>query len=526
MASLGVVNAETPGTQAPMEKSGRPKKLFFGIFFDGTGNNMVQAETAKKYRQKMQSGKKDDDWELRPNTNLNKYGANSLTIKGLDKDGAKLLSNEELEDISTQGSGYSNVAILHGVYQGMANKQLKQEKQSYDVYIYNIYVEGVGTKVINEGIPDYYNQGVATGDTGVVALVSKAVMMVNSTVQSFKSYNPELHFNIFGFSRGATCARLFAFLVSRNGEGFGAESDFGSFQAKSLYKNNQLCFLNENEFNNKKVDFLGIYDTVSSIGINHDKDVTDYGLYSPTMSKVENTFHLCALDEFRENFRLTDIGMAANKGGNAEIFIPGCHSDVGGTYQLQEDSFSLVFLASNFHKTKFFISNPISRNGETAVVSSETLTRLGWAKTKDDVSSGLRNYTLSYISCTRSKIWGGYSNIPLRMMSKRAVNKTGYKMFASFPAGRFDIPQKLTDLGKEMVKMVKSAKGRQWYYPSGSYTSDIYKYLRGNFLHFSATDVPPFNVVNSPSRLGNTICRQVYSGNPSGGKAKYLCDYT
>lgn len=526
MASIGVVNADIPKTQEPMNTTERPKKIYFGVFFDGTGNNMIQAEVAKNYRAKMQTNKKDDDWDLRLNSNLNKYGANSLIIKGLDKDGAKLLSKEELDDIPTQGSGYSNVAILHGVYQGMSKEELNQEKQSHDVYLYNIYVEGVGTKTVNEGIPDLYNQGVATGDTGVVALVSKAVMMVNSIVQSFKVNSPELHFNIFGFSRGATCARLFAFLIARDGAAFGAEKEFGSFQAKSLYKDKHLKFLEENEFKNKTVDFLGIYDTVSSIGINHDKDVIDYGLYSPTLSTVKNTFHLCALDEFRENFRLTDIGLAANKGSNAEVFIPGCHSDVGGTYQLQSDDFTLVYLSAALSKTKIFVSNPNSKNGETAVVDAESLVKLGWAKTKEDVSSDLNNYTSGYITCTRKKILGGYSNIPLNMMANRAINKTQHTVFATFPAKRFDIPLKLKELGEEMLRIANSAKGREWFYPSDSYTSNQYKFLRGNFLHFSATDTIGKNVVNGPSRLGSTICRQVYYGNQSSGKPKYLCDYS
>lgn len=526
MASIGVVNADTPKTQDSNNTTNRPKKIYFGVFFDGTGNNMVQAETAKRFRKQMQYNDRDENWELRVNPSLKQYGANDLSFRKLGKEGYALVSNDEIQDVSTQGSGYSNIAILHGIYQGMSKTQREQAQKSSDVFIYNIYVEGVGTHAINEGVEDYYNQAVATGETGVVALVSKAVMMVYNIVVGFKAARPELHFNVFGFSRGATCARLFSFLVARKGTVLGDEKSFSSFQAKSLFKNNHLCFLEEDEFKNKRVDFLGIYDTVSSIGINHDKDVTDYGLYSPTMSLVKNTFHLCALDEFRDKFRLTDIGAAVNQGENAEVFIPGCHSDIGGTYQLQEDSFSLVFLSATLQKTSLFISSPNSKKGKTAVVGADTLTQLGWAKTKDDVSSDLRNYTLSYISCNRKKILGGYSNIPLRMMAKRAIDKSGFKMFGSLPRGRFDIPQKLKDLGQEMIELAKSSKGRQWYYPSGSYTSNLYKFLRGNFLHFSATDVPVKNVVNGPSRKGNTICRQVYSGNASGGKAKFLCDYS
>ena len=104
------------------------------------------------------------------------------------------------------------------------------------------------------------------------------------------------------------------------------------------------------------VDFLGIYDTVSAIGflkeendkVNklrtaflynpdfwgnfHQENAKAYGLYSPKLPKVLSSCHICAMDEFRANFALTDIGSAATDKNNIELFIPGCHSDIGGGY--------------------------------------------------------------------------------------------------------------------------------------------------------------------------------------------------
>ncbi len=42
MATIGVVNADIPKTHSSMNTIKRPKKIYFGVFFDGTSNNMIQ----------------------------------------------------------------------------------------------------------------------------------------------------------------------------------------------------------------------------------------------------------------------------------------------------------------------------------------------------------------------------------------------------------------------------------------------------------------------------------------------------
>ena len=61
MASIGVVNADTPKTQDSMNTTNRPKKYYFGVFFDGTSNNMIQKEEAKKSKK---NSFNSDDWEF------------------------------------------------------------------------------------------------------------------------------------------------------------------------------------------------------------------------------------------------------------------------------------------------------------------------------------------------------------------------------------------------------------------------------------------------------------------------------
>ena len=523
MATSGIVNASACDKQEPKESQDRPKKIYFGVFFDGTGNNMVQKDTAERYRQRQQSGKDDKDWDLKLNHGLNEFGANDLPVKEVDKKTAELLSEDEWQDTATRGSGYSNIAILHSVYQGMSEEQYKQEQNSCDIFRYNIYVEGAGTDAENDG-SHLLGSGFGNGVTGVVALVSKAVVMVSNILEGFLDSRPELHFDVFGFSRGATCARLFAYLVVRGNEKLGCEKNFEKFQASSLYSGGRLHFLEEDNLSDKRVDFLGIYDTVSSIGITYDDNVQDYGLFSPTLKKVENTFHLCALDEFREHFALTDIGTAADA-NNAELFIPGCHSDVGGTYTLSKDKFSLIFMPTILQRTRLYVDKPHSSNGKTEKVDADSLQLLGWVNSKEETFTNIAN---GYIDCHRKKVFGGYSNIPLRMMAKRVKCKTSLDKFSTFPDDRFDIPKKLTQLGETMLSLADSITGRDWFYPGGSYSSPQYKELRQSYLHFSASDAllsKKTSVVNAPSKKGNVICRIVYRGNSGNSSSKYMCDY-
>ena len=59
----------------------------------------------------------------------------------------------------------------------------------------------------------------------------------------------------------------------------------------------------------------------------HNQNVTDYGLFAT--NEAQEVFHICALDEVRTNFALVDIESSVKTNG-LELFIPGCHTDIGG----------------------------------------------------------------------------------------------------------------------------------------------------------------------------------------------------
>lgn len=511
MASIGIVNADVPDQVLLNEHTIRDKRIYFGVFFDGTGNNMVQKEDAIAFRRQQRN---DQDWEFKVNYNLNQYGAH------------------ELGQRRNKDNDYSNVAILHGRYQAMSGEEFKQAQNDYEVYRFNIYVEGAGTGAINrdstmQDIANVSGSGFGAGVTGVVSLVSKAVTMIRMMLKCFGSLTErdEIHFDVFGFSRGSACARLFAFLVARSpGERLACEDAFAKYSARSYYSQNFLHFMDD-IVAKSQVDFLGIYDTVTSIGISYKNNVSDYGQHSPTMGKVKNTFHICAMDEFRQHFGLTDIGNASDAGGNAEFFIPGCHSDVGGGYLAQKEQIKLSLDTLNLveGKTRVYVENPQSSSGITAILDKTSLQNLGWISAISTSGKTSTNYLTDKITVTRT-LKAGYNTIPLLMMLTRACTKTHRHMYGPLPM-RFEIPGDLRSYGEQLISRAQTVNGRHWYYPQGSFKSQFYRYIRSTYLHFTSTDAMFSDWVHGPSKIGNTICRIVYRGDGTNARELHMVDY-
>lgn len=526
MASIGIVDAQVPEQENPSKTDDKPNKFYFGVFFDGTGNNAIQKKDAIAFRNAQKSKNKNENWDLNINPDLNKFGAHDM------------LSQKSKDD------DYSNVAFMHFHYQAMDKSQVEKANKSHNIHLFNIYVEGAGKEEINDDstIQDTANaagSGFGGGKTGVVALVSKAVMMVMNVLKGFGKFssggtildlgNDEVHFDVFGFSRGAACARMFSFLVARSSvQTLTCEKAFGKYAAKSYYKNDFLHFMDSVKCKVCQVDFLGIYDTVSSIGILYTNNVKDYGLHSPTLTeKVKNTFHLCAMDEFRSHFALTDIGTAA-MGENAEIFIPGCHSDVGGGYLGGTEKFSIAATDINVINavTTMFVQNPQALSSAIKKPVREALNELGWIQENDTKNkTASYNYLTGKINITRM-LEAGYNIIPLKMMITRANLKTKRNLVNIEGHPRFKLKKQLQALGETMIAKASRVSGRHWYYPDASYSSPRYRYLRQHFLHFSTTDAFIKNKVHGPSKTkDNSISRIIYKGDGSSNIPMLMCDY-
>lgn len=81
-----------------------------------------------------------------------------------------------------------------------------------------------------------------------------------------------------------------------------------------------------------KINFVGLFDTVSSDDLAHYNDVKDLGLDIGKPQGINYIAHLTAQNDYREHFPLTPIHGAIKDGIGFECSFPGAHSDVGGGY--------------------------------------------------------------------------------------------------------------------------------------------------------------------------------------------------
>lgn len=512
-------------------------QVHIGVFFDGTNNN---ANNNKWY-----------DW----------FKLNSF----VEKDHA--LNNTIVLD---KNLNISNPAILSSLF---ISRENNMSKESNDKYLH-VYIEGSGAngfQAQNQLLDFAINGkpvkglGFGLGSTGVVAKVSKAIKYIGERIR-LEEKNPNtiidyIHFYVFGFSRGSTCSRLLSYIIARSAnddktESIGLldkEKEFDKYLSRRYFKKGKVCFL-EAYKGKMSVDFLGIYDTVSAIGflkeeddkVNklrtaflyspdfwdnfHRENVKAYGLFSPTLPKVLSTCHICAMDEFRANFALTDIGSAI-KGNSIELFIPGCHSDVGGGYTKDSKAEIKTLLKSVDDKdTQMCVDNPMNNNVKWQLLSVELLKKMGWIAnteigllSKDEVDRIEIRHT--------PKPENQYSNIALKFMYERALLKAPKleKLFSKYPDDIYPIPIDLKDT-YSTITSVKAANGRYCYLFNG-YSSTEYKKVRESYLHFTSTDSLHSigDIGNPPGRkvegAYTNICRLIYHGDKNDTNVHYMQDY-
>lgn len=129
----------------------------------------------------------------------------------------------------------------------------------------------------------------------------------------------EIFIDIYGFSRGATAARTFANWLLE------------------LFEGDTLCGVPA------KIRFLGLFDTVASVGVPASSGVAQGHLswadapWLRVSSKVKNCVHFVAMHENRASFPVELIRQNGLLPANGhEYMLPGMHSDVGGGYTPQD----------------------------------------------------------------------------------------------------------------------------------------------------------------------------------------------
>jgi uncharacterized protein (DUF2235 family) len=147
---------------------------------------------------------------------------------------------------------------------------------------------------------------------------------------------------IFGFSRGAYTARALAGMLHKVGLLTQGNDELISF-AWDKFKNEdnkELAQKFKDTFSRSvRVHFLGLWDTVSSVGWAWDPKHLPYTQNNPS---VEIVRHLVALDERRAYFVQNLWGTMPTD--VEQLWFPGVHGDVGGGYPVDRAGLSALAL--------------------------------------------------------------------------------------------------------------------------------------------------------------------------------------
>ncbi len=279
--------AEEPKQEVTKEKL----KIRFSLFFDGTLNNNTNIEE----REKAEMGIASESYKKRGDGGSNSYD-----------------------------NGRTNIAIME------SDVPITKGKNGYD-YSFKVYIEGQGTFNLEGDSLLGYSMG-ALG-SGVSSRAKKGIRKALEMVMEFlKKYPPEefeiekLDVDVFGFSRGAATARYSIFLMT---------DDILSDEMRiPLYRRLVLAGYEETTAKNVEIKFAGLYDTVVSVNGSQYNHWSDNKLYQRAVALATKSVHLAAAEEHRLDFPLHTIKSAKDEGKGEEYYLPGVHSDVGGSYNL------------------------------------------------------------------------------------------------------------------------------------------------------------------------------------------------
>jgi uncharacterized protein (DUF2235 family) len=205
------------------------------------------------------------------------------------------------------------------------------------------YDSGVGT----DGTPFEHFFGGTMGD----GLFQKA-----QDGYAFLAYvwDPGDEIYLFGFSRGAYTARSLGGMIAgfgvptRNLDNQTVRSIFNAYRttgpATRAAMKAQLA--QQYAMTDVNLRMVGVWDTVGALGIPgqlfSDFDQAKYGFLDTTLSsKVQSAYHAISLDERRAPFMPTlwtnaDGSPRANDAQVTQVWFPGVHCDVGGSYAEEE----------------------------------------------------------------------------------------------------------------------------------------------------------------------------------------------
>lgn len=547
----------------------------------------------------------DDEREIEKLKEVAGRVANNEEGNGWLKDKWKgKLTDRSVKGAPAQNATYTNVAILESLYKCEDKSNDKGDITEKHI---SVYVEGSGAdmqleadpKLIHKSTMGLAGLGLGTGPAGVAAKVRKASSMIQRLLDKYGAIKDvseiKFHFDLFGFSRGSTCARIMAYVINpKEDENSITKKD--EDKKKTEYKfftARESEFLPTKYINasvKKEIRFMGLFDTVSSIGVKdedslaellagvldtavgkvhepdrknvntiweniepyinpalqtlglladlklntqvldkmgemlgyslsyivntkmtpiidkykervrsfifkkdigtenlavitegkslyHKDNVKDYGLWATKLA--EDVVHICALDEVRKNFALVDIQSSIDTNGT-EIFIPGCHTDIGGGASIGMDDPKLLRKGDDLYLPSYKTHNKAEIDNSVSV-SVDALKTIGWLNIDSNPQKDDKNVDETYyiekdnfIKLFRF-VKPGYSNVSLNY-----IHSKWKEHFHPIPKS-YEVPSDLEDLLKQMQTLC-NGKQRYFLYPK---EKEQYFELRRKYLHLS-----------------------------------------
>lgn len=449
----GELKGNNPLLMGENENGGAPenkKKIdfTFGVFIDGTLNNMYNS-IARQTWENDQIKKKYTGFS---NEELQSYTKNPEERLKVAASSQKQIGKEDLnryqyDEDSSFENDLSNPAIIF--------KNYLDDSTNKSHPVFKIYTEGMGTNTLNDDdnkaedgiLPlENYNKddimegtGFGQGKAGILDRVERAVkLMADKIIAMNENEVGTITVDVFGFSRGAASARCFVHEITRQsymatGTNFKGKRYFkdanghevtSDYSDKKLPSNGRLGYhLTKKDitFDQLIIRFAGLYDTVPHHGFVQWNDVKDLGLNS--ISKAKYTVHMVAADEHRANFDLVDISCITGKKGGGktdrgiELYLPGVHCDVGGSYVEGRNEINGRLMVSP------------ATWGEDLEKEKERLITEGWFRKQeltihwDNAQRTILNGVARVLSSKREAISNQYSYIPLHLMVKFCLDK-------------------------------------------------------------------------------------------------------
>lgn len=347
------------------------------------------------------------------------------------------------QDVGSYNNAKSNVALLEA--------NILEESEGFD-HVVSIYTEGAGTEDYEKDRMRGYAMG--TGPTGITSKVEKGVGEAIEHIerklssQSGQFIIKEIAIDLVGFSRGAAAARYCIHYVMDSSQETLAEK----LEAKEL------------DVDTVDINFVGLFDTVSSHGLSFSNDVR--ALKLDAIRRANQVVQLEASEEYRENFALTSIKSAGSKG--TRICLPGAHSDVGGGYRSGEEV-----------QTVFRGRQPERAQDKTWLVNQ------GWYREHQIEFVSSRNLLAQEIAVRRDHVSSSYSKIPLDVMAKE-LEKQGVNLDTEM-GDLVDISSESAELGELKSLITRRVSSGEAYNPSvWTASNPLLQLIRNRYLHMSA----------------------------------------